>query len=95
MASPTKIKEEVEDFETKEPEEEIYSKHFEAGFYTCKECNSILYSSKDKFDTTWRWPSFRKAFEVDGYLPTTYETDWSSGAPRTKILCKKVHPFRI
>ena len=35
-----------------------YLNNKETGIYVCRQCNSPLYNSKDKFETTCGWPSF-------------------------------------
>ncbi len=40
-----------------------YNKHHEKGFYLCKQCETALYESHDKFDSSCGWPSFDSAIE--------------------------------
>ncbi len=53
------------------------------GMYTCKVCNSPLFSSDAKFDSGTGWPSFDQA------IPGSVEeiTDESHGMRRTEIVC--------
>ena len=55
------------------------------GMYTCKVCNTALFSSDAKFDSGTGWPSFDQA------LPDAIITrdDSEYGMHRTEILCKK------
>ncbi|MEI8249052.1 MAG: peptide-methionine (R)-S-oxide reductase MsrB [Candidatus Taylorbacteria bacterium] len=55
------------------------------GMYTCKVCNTPLFSSEAKFDSGTGWPSFDQA------LPGTVITkeDNEFGMRRTEILCAK------
>jgi peptide methionine sulfoxide reductase msrA/msrB len=58
-----------------------YDKYFESGVYTCKNCNSLLYHSKDKFDSGCGWP----AFDDEHFLAITKIPD--SDGVRTEIVC--------
>jgi peptide-methionine (R)-S-oxide reductase len=53
------------------------------GHFYCADCNSLLFSSKDKFDSGTGWPSFTYAKNVELIL------DYSHGMKRTEVICKK------
>lgn len=61
-----------------------YNMHFEKGIYSCKGCNSPLFTSSMKFDSHCGWPSF------DAELPggkIKKIRDTSHGMIRTEIVC--------
>ena len=38
-----------------------YNDHFEKGVYKCKGCNTPIYRSENKFDSSCGWPSYDQA----------------------------------
>ncbi len=64
----------IEDKHTEKPFSGIYNDFKEEGIYECKKCNSPLYKSSDKFDSSCGWPSFddeiinavKKIPDIDG-----------------------------
>ena len=55
------------------------------GMYHCAGCDAVLFSSKDKFDSSTGWPSYTRA---RGNSVETRE-DFSHGMRRMEALCKK------
>ncbi|HLC73818.1 MAG TPA: methionine-R-sulfoxide reductase [Candidatus Nanoarchaeia archaeon] len=68
---------------TEAPFTGIYTDNKEKGTYLCKQCNTPLFKSEDKFDSGCGWPSFDD--EIKGAMKRIKDKD----GVRTEIQCAK------
>ncbi|MDD2636269.1 MAG: bifunctional methionine sulfoxide reductase B/A protein [Bacteroidales bacterium] len=59
----------------------IYDTHYETGIYKCKQCNTPLFKSDNKFDAGCGWPAFDDA--IKGAVKQIPDKD----GVRTEIIC--------
>ncbi len=58
-----------------------YEDHSQKGVYVCRQCNTPLYRSEDKFDARCGWPSFDD--EISGSVKRVTDSD----GMRIEIIC--------
>ncbi len=69
---------------TERPFSGTYNLHFSEGIYSCRACNTPLFNSDSKFESSCGWPSFDKQLTPEAI--TTFK-DTSHGMIRTEICC--------
>lgn len=63
-----------------------YWNNHDKGVYHCAGCNSVLFSSEEKFDSGCGWPSFSLPWDSTA---VNYHDDNTYGMKRTEVTCKK------
>jgi peptide-methionine (R)-S-oxide reductase len=68
---------------TERPSTGVYNKHYKKGVYKCAGCNTVLFSSKNKYNSYSGWPAF------DQYIGKNVSEikDESHGMLRTEVVC--------
>lgn len=67
---------------TERPYTGEYLENKRSGIYSCRQCNTPLYRSEDKFDSHCGWPSFDD--EIEGAVKKVTDKD----GYRVEILCQ-------
>ncbi len=70
---------------TEAPFSGVYQDNHEVGVYHCAACGSVLFKSKDKFDSGTGWPSFVRPAPDNN---VGFREDNSLGVKRTEVYCK-------
>lgn len=68
---------------TERPYTGCYNDHYEKGTYLCVVCETPLFSSNTKFDSSCGWPAFNDALKDKVSL----HSDESYGMIRTEVRC--------
>jgi len=71
---------------TEPPFANEYWDNHEKGKYLCRWCGTLLFLSKDKFDSGTGWPSFTAVAKRGA---VTSRIDRSHGMVRTEVLCSE------
>ncbi len=71
---------------TENPFSGEYVHNKDDGIYICKGCDTILFSSKTKYESGTGWPSF---YEPHNQNHITEKVDVSHGMVRHEVLCAK------
>ena len=58
-----------------------YDDHYKKGIYVCRQCETPLYNSNDKFDARCGWPAFDD--EIEGAVKQVPDAD----GRRVEIVC--------
>ncbi|MDC1028834.1 peptide-methionine (R)-S-oxide reductase MsrB [Schleiferiaceae bacterium] len=69
---------------TERPYTGEYNMHFDEGTYTCRGCDTPLFTSDSKFDSHCGWPSFDQGIAKGAILE---KLDKTHGMMRTEIVC--------
>ena len=63
-----------------------YDKHYENGKYHCADCDKVLFTSEDKFDSGCGWPAFSSE---EGQANITQVKDVTHGMVRIEVRCSE------